>query len=98
MKNTRSKVASLGHFDNFTCWQLGEESNAHTEGLKVMVDEIAFLSKEEEGEIQVSVFGGYTDERGDATRNSMSLLSALHNSATEFEVRCSKISINSVDS
>jgi hypothetical protein len=28
--------------------------------------------------MQVSVFGGYSDERGDAMRNSMSLLTALH--------------------
>ena len=35
------------------------------EGLKVMMDEIEFLSKGDldDGNIQVSVFEGYTDER-----------------------------------
>jgi len=80
MRHTASKVASLGHFDNFSCWQFGEECSAHRQGLKVMMEEIEFLSKEDldKGHIQVSVFGGYTDDRGDAARNSMSLLSALH--------------------
>ena len=36
--------------------------------------------------IQVSVFGGYTDERGDAARNSMSLLEALHDQERTLEV------------
>ena len=36
---------------------------------------------------QVSVFGGYTDERGDAARNSMSLLEALHDQERTLEVR-----------
>ena len=35
---------------------------------------------------QVSVFGGYTDERGDAARNSMSLLEALHDQERTLEV------------
>ena len=30
------------------------------------------------GAVEVSVFGGYEDERGDAAKNSMSLLRALH--------------------
>ena len=80
MRHTESNVASIGHFDNFSCWQFGEESNAHKEGLKVMMEEIEFLSREQllEGHIQVSVFGGYTDERGEAAKNSMALLNALH--------------------
>ena len=36
--------------------------------------------------LQVSVFGGYTDERGDAARNSMSLLEALHDQERTLEV------------
>jgi len=88
MRHTESNVASIGHFDNFSCWQFGEEASAHKEGLKVMMEEIEFLSKEDlkEGHIQVSVFGGYTDERGDAAKNSMSLLSALHESDRVVEV------------
>ena len=35
---------------------------------------------------QVSVFGGYCDERGDAMRNSMSLLTALHETDRILEV------------
>ena len=88
MRHTESNVASIGHFDNFSCWQFGDEASAHKEGLKVMMEEIEFLSKEDldEGHIQVSVFGGYTDERGDAAKNSMSLLSALHESDRLVEV------------
>ena len=89
MRHTESNVASVGHFDNFSCWQFGEEGSAHKQGLRVMMEEIEFLSKGdmEKGQIQVSVFGGYTDERGDAARNSMSLLSALHESDRLLEVR-----------
>ena len=88
MRHTESCVASIGHFDNFSCWQFGEESNAHKEGLKVMMEEIEYLSKGdlEEGHIQVSVFGGYTDERGEAAKNSMALLNALHESSKLVEV------------
>ena len=88
MRHTESNVASIGHFDNFSCWQFGDESSAHKEGLKVMMEEIEFLSKGdlEEGHIQVSVFGGYTDERGEAAKNSMALLSALHESDRLLEV------------
>ena len=55
MRHTESNVASLGHFDNFSCWQFGEESSAHKEGLKVMMDEIEYLSKGDldNGHIQV---------------------------------------------
>jgi len=88
MRHTESKVASIGHFDNFSCWQFGEESNAHKEGLKVMMEEIEFLSKEQllEGHIQVSVFGGYTDERGEAAKNSMALLNALYEADRLLEI------------
>jgi len=88
MRHTESYVASIGHFDNFSCWQFGDESSAHKEGLKVMMEEIEFLSKGdlEEGHIQVSVFGGYTDERGEAAKNSMALLTALHESERLVEV------------
>jgi len=89
MKHSESGVASIGHFDNFSCWQFGEEGSAHKEGLKVMMEEIEYLtSKEdqEEGHIQVSVFGGYTDERGDAAKNSMSLLGGLYESDRTLEV------------
>jgi len=88
MRHTESNVASLGHFDNFSCWQFGEESSAHKEGLKVMMDEIEYLSKGDldNGHIQVSVFGGYTDQRGDAAKNSMSLLAALQESERTLEL------------
>lgn len=63
MRHTESGVASLGHFDNFSCWQFGECS-PHKEGLQTMIDEIEFLSKDDlsRGHIQVSVFGGYVDK------------------------------------
>ena len=88
MRHTESNVVSVGHFDSFSCWQFGEEGSAHKQGLRVMMEEIEFLSKEDlkAGHIQVSVFGGYTDERGDAAKNSMSLLSALHESEKLLEV------------
>merc|ERR1712192_348018 len=40
----------------------------------------------DKGHIMVSVFGGYTDERGDAARNSMSLLEALHGQERTLEL------------
>ena len=88
MRHTESYVASIGHFDNFSCWQFGDESSAHKEGLRVMMEEIEFLSKGDldEGHIQVSVFGGYTDERGEAAKNSMALLGALQESNRLIEV------------
>merc|ERR1719348_2133766 len=89
MRHTESNVASIGHFDNFSCWQFGAESDAHKEGLKTMIEEIEYLTSQEdkeEGHIQVSVFGGYTDERGDAAKNSMSLLSALQDSERTVEL------------
>ena len=39
------------------------------------------------GSVEVSVFGGYEDERGDAAKNSMSLLRALHDDARTLELR-----------
>lgn len=89
MRHTESEVASIGHFDNFSCWQFGAESDAHKEGLKTMMEEIEYLTSEkdrDEGHIQVSVFGGYTDERGEAIKNSMSLLGALQDSDRIVEV------------
>jgi len=89
MRHTESHVASLGHFDNFSCWQFGEESSAHKEGIRTMIDEIEYLSSKEDlakGHIQVSVFGGYRDPRGDANQNSMSLLRAFHDSDRLIEI------------
>jgi hypothetical protein len=37
--------------------------------------------------IQVSVIGGYTDERGDAARNSLTLLRTLHDEPRVMELR-----------
>merc|ERR1712129_75583 len=75
-------------FDNHTCWQHGKENSAHKEGMKIMIDEIEYLSKGDvdKGHIMVSVFGGNTDERGDAARNSMSLLQALHDQERTLEI------------
>ena len=78
MRHRITGVVSLGHFDNFCCWQLGEESSAHREGLDIMVEEIATLSYGNYDNIEVTVVGGYTDVRGDAARNSLSLLKSLH--------------------
>jgi len=87
MKHTESRVCSIGHFDNFSCWQFGDQSS-HQAGLKTMIDEIEFLSQDDLdfGHIQVSVFGGYTDERGDARRNSLSLLKALYDESRVVEI------------
>jgi len=87
MKHTESGVASLGHFDNFSCWQFGE-SSPHKEGLQTMIDEIEFLSKEDlkKGHIQVSVFGGYVDKMGHAIQNSRALLTALQENERELEM------------
>jgi hypothetical protein len=71
-------VVSLGHFDNFCCWQFGEESSAHKDGIEIMVQEMAFLSCGNCDNIEVTVVGGYTDVRGDAAKNSLSLLRSLH--------------------
>lgn len=78
MRNVDSGVVSLGHFDNFCCWQFGENSSAHRDGLDIMVKEISALSSGDVSYIEVTVVGGYTDVRGDAEKNSLSLLSALH--------------------
>ena len=78
MRHTVSGVVSLGHFDNFCCWQFGEDSSAHRDGLDIMVDEISTLSCGNVDSIEVSVVGGYTDVRGDAAKNSLSLLNSLH--------------------
>ena len=57
--------------------------------MKIMIEEIEYLSQAdlERGHITVSVFGGYMDERGDAARNSLALLQALHDQERELEVR-----------
>lgn len=87
MKHTESGVASLGHFDNFSCWQFGECS-PHKEGLQTMIDEIEYLSKDDltRGHIQVSIFGGYVDKMGHAIQNSRALLSALHEQERTLEM------------
>lgn len=42
MQHIDSGVVSLGHFDNFCCWQrFGEESSAHKEGINTMLNEIS---------------------------------------------------------
>ncbi len=40
-----------------------------------------------ETHLQVSVIGGYTDERGDAARNSLTLLRTLHDEPRVMELR-----------
>jgi hypothetical protein len=37
--------------------------------------------------MQVSVIGGYTDERGDAAKNSLTLLRTLHEDPRVMELR-----------
>ena len=37
MRHRISGVVSIGHFDNFCCWQFGENSSAHRDGLDIMV-------------------------------------------------------------
>jgi len=88
LRHTESHVASLGHFDNFSCWQFGEENSAHKEGIRTMIEEIEHLSQGDldKGHIQVSVFGGYRDPRGDAKQNSMSLLKAFQESDRTLEI------------
>ena len=36
MRHVETGVASIGHFDNFCCWQLGEESSAHKDGIQTV--------------------------------------------------------------
>ena len=78
MRHRQSGVVSLGHFDNFCCWQFGEDGSAHRDGLDIMIQEITELSCGNADSIEVGVVGGYTDARGDAARNSLSLLHSLH--------------------
>lgn len=63
MRHRITGVVSLGHFDNFCCWQLGEDGSAHRDGLNIMVEEIAALSCGNCESIEVTVVGGYTDAR-----------------------------------
>ena len=46
MRHRISGVVSIGHFDNFCCWQFGENSSAHRDGLDIMVKEISKLSQD----------------------------------------------------
>lgn len=87
MRHRLTGVVSLGHFDNFCCWQFGENSSAHREGLDIMVEEMSTLSCGNADYIEVTVVGGYTDVRGDAERNSMALLSSLHEHWAEFYLK-----------
>ena len=41
MRHSITKVVSLGHFDNFCCWQFGEDSSAHRDGIDVRIHQIA---------------------------------------------------------
>ena len=63
MRHTESNVASIGHFDNFSCWQFGDESSAHKEGLKVMMEEIEFLSKDDLAEGRVPKVQNFPDSK-----------------------------------
>ena len=78
MRHRVTGVVSLGHFDNFCCWQFGEDSSAHRDGIDIMVHEISFLSCGNCDNIELTVVGGYNDVRGDAAKNSLSLLRSLH--------------------
>lgn len=78
MRHRISGVVSIGHFDNFCCWQFGENSSAHRDGLDIMVREISALSCDNSDNIEIGVYGGYTDIRGDAAKNSLSLLKSLY--------------------
>ena len=40
MRHIVTGVVSVGHFDNFCCWQFGEESSAHKDGINIMLEEI----------------------------------------------------------
>ena len=40
MRHVTTGVGSIGHFDNFCCWQFGDDSSAHKDGIQVMLDEI----------------------------------------------------------
>ena len=55
-----------------------------------MVKEITALSSDDADNIEVTVVGGYTDVRGDAARNSLSLLKSLHDHWVSFAIMCIK--------
>ena len=40
MRHIITGVVSVGHFDNFCCWQYGQDSSAHKDGIQVMLEEI----------------------------------------------------------
>ena len=89
MRHIITGVVSLGHFDNFCCWQYGQDSSAHKDGIGIMLDEIAALSSgyADFGRVEVTVVGGYSDSRGDAAKNSLSLLRALQEEKRLLELK-----------
>ena len=40
MRHVVTGVVSVGHFDNFCCWQFGDDSSAHKDGINIMLEEI----------------------------------------------------------
>ena len=40
MRHVITNVVSVGHFDNFCCWQFGDDSSAHKDGIDIMLEEI----------------------------------------------------------
>ena len=50
---------------------------------------VEYLSEEgaDHGQVEVTIVGGYQDERGDAAKNSISLLHALHQDSRLVELR-----------
>ena len=47
MRHIVTGVVSVGHFDNFCCWQFGEESSAHKDGINIMLEEIGINEEPE---------------------------------------------------
>ena len=43
MRHRVTGVVSVGHFDNFCCWQFGDESSAHKDGIDIMLEELGKL-------------------------------------------------------
>ena len=44
MRHIITGVVSVGHFDNFCCWQFGDDSSAHRDGINIMLEEIGDFS------------------------------------------------------
>ena len=40
MRHLITGVVSVGYFDNFCCWQFGDDSSAHRDGINSMLEEI----------------------------------------------------------